>query len=368
MENNELDKTINPQFVITKTYLGKFNMECHGTPELILNPIEKTIPVDTKTNVLSGKLNDNGFYMVEMGVVIESATDIGLKAHELSFVFIALVKINDYTLDDKCINRILNVIVPKRLFNNINAIVFTSTNATGYPVLLDKRVFEESLINNGTQDLNHDEEGDFESENADGDTDKINYKSIIRNLMKSTEIAEFFKAYNGYLGQTVTDDYENLPAYFYYLRFFIPIEYKHPEFDECDDSTWQMLFQLLFSNPDATCRIIDMEDDLPEIEFTYDYFEGTYVSELSLDDLKDLLDILISDMFVKTSIEMLDFKELNFPYSLTLNNDRLIHRNEFLKMFGYDKVELIPANDLECLEKMYSKLKNCDIQTVLYRY
>ena len=364
METEEFDDMARPQFVITKTFLGKLNMECPGTPDLMLTSTDKTIAVDTKINVLSAKINDDSFYMVEMNVGTAAATDIGLKAHELSFIYVAFVKINDIDMDEDSIHLILNSIVPQLLFNNINAIIFNVTNATGYPLLLDKKIYEDSIIDNGTKDLLDDDL----SENIKDEAVRVNYQSIIKNLMKNEDVAQFFSTYNKYLGKIVTDDYENLPAYFYYLRFFIPIEYSHPDFKECDDSVWPMLFQLLFSNPDVTCRVIDIEDCLPEIEFTYDYFNETYISYLTLCDLKDLLDSLLSDMFAKTSVEMLDFNNIDFPYSLQFHNDRLIHRKEFFKMYGYDKVELIPAKQLDLLEKMYSRIKNCDIQTVLYRY
>ena len=62
--------------------------------------------------------------------------------------------------------------------------------------------------------------------------------------------------------------YEENPLYKYYYRFLTPIKYSHPDYEECEDSYWPMLFQLLFGEG-KNVKVIDGENGLPEIEFIY---------------------------------------------------------------------------------------------------
>lgn len=66
------------------------------------------------------------------------------------FDYMAFVHIDDTSLDEDSIHHILNDVIPKSKFNDINTIIFNATNATGYPVTLAKKQYEKSLANNGT--------------------------------------------------------------------------------------------------------------------------------------------------------------------------------------------------------------------------
>ena len=139
------------QFTITRSLLGQLHIDCPGNPPLLLHSTVKTIPVIVNTNVCSGRIiRDEPFYIVEINVNVSSAIDNGLKAHDLMFVYMAFVHINDTSLDEDCIHHILNDVVPKSKFNDINTIIFNATNATGYPVTLNKEIFNDSIADNGT--------------------------------------------------------------------------------------------------------------------------------------------------------------------------------------------------------------------------
>lgn len=79
-----------------------------------------------------------------------SAIANGLKAHDLMIIYMVFVHINDTSLDEDSIHHILNDVIPKSKFNDINTIIFNATNATGYPVTLNKEKLNESISDNGT--------------------------------------------------------------------------------------------------------------------------------------------------------------------------------------------------------------------------
>ena len=157
METVTLNPLKQPQYTITRSLIGQLHIDCPGNPPLLLHSTVKTIPVIVNTNVCSGRIiQDEPFYIVEINVNVSSAIDNGLKAHDLMFVYMAFVHINDTSLDEDSIHHILNDVVPKSKFNDINTIVFNATNATGYPVTLDKKQYEESITDNGTTEWDED--------------------------------------------------------------------------------------------------------------------------------------------------------------------------------------------------------------------
>lgn len=357
------------QFSIIKTFLGNLQIECCDAP-LLIHDIFNNTKINTLTvDVIPVKIGDLPYYYVSIRTHITSSIDDNHITHKLTFNYLAFVEIHNENLDDNSIQQLLNSNVPDHLFNNLNSIVYNATSATSFPIILEKSTFLNSIEEHDTINLfNDDEDTNPEDENSDSDYEMIDYHLIIDNLASLQEFSEFISIYNARIGTNVTDNYETLPVYNYYLRFFIPIEYNHPDLEECDESVWPMLFQLLFGNLDAICRIIDMDEELPEIEFTFNSFHNVRVSDLSLSDLTDLLEELLTDMLITISICLVDYKNINTHYNESLNVDRLIRRKEFFKIYGFDDLELMSNNELDFLEKLYSRIKNCDIQTVLYRY
>lgn len=151
METVILNPLEHPQFTITRSLLGQLHIDCPGNPPLLLHPTVKTIPVIVSTNVCSGRIiRDEPFYIVEINVNVSSAIDNGLKAHDLMIIYMAFVHIDDTSFYEDSIHHILNDVIPKSKFNDINTIIFNATNATGYPVTLNKEKFNESISDNGT--------------------------------------------------------------------------------------------------------------------------------------------------------------------------------------------------------------------------
>ena len=372
MDTTATDVMPKSQFIITHTSLSNLRIYNDQKHNCSNNLITRIIAAKIQTDVTSLKRDGDYSYIVEINVNIESATDYEIKVHDLALEYVAFVNITDESLDTTCIQRILNSIVPKLLFGAINAIVFNATNATGYPLLLDRMIYEDSIVDNGIKEKNEcgynndfDDESDFDDNVIDFDDDIIDYQHIIKQMSTIAEANEFFATYKKHIGVNLTGNYDTVPGYTYYHRFFIPIEYNHPDFEDCDDSVWPLLFQLLFGNFDATCHIIDKGTDLPEIAFSYDVYSGL-ISDMSKTDLKSMLEDLISDMLVNISVELIGYKAINPEYGATINTNRLIRKKEFFKLYGfYDGNSII---DDEFLEKMYYRIKECDIKTLMYRH
>ena len=391
-------------FTIKKAYMSKLSINCPGSASFVLHNLDDTAIDTINIGVFPIELTGTPYYYVVIKASFTSSTDDDQIVHNLSFTYIALVEIIDEDLDDESIDQILNKDVPGFLFNDIYSIIFNASNATGHPIFLDRDIFLKYTIGHTAKTLDYyesidaeeecdenepdeeeelddedanpnEEDKDFDNDEADSEEvcsefedEKIDYQWIMKKFRSFPPAATFLSIYNESVGAEVTEQYETLPVYNYYLRFFIPIEYSHPDLDECDESLWPMLFQLLFGNLFATCRIIHMGDELPEIEFSYESFHEVTISSLSIEELIKLLYELLTDIFTKISLNMRAFDNINDSYNETLGADRLIRRKEFFKLFGFDDMEVMSGEELNFLEQLYSRIKNCDIQTVLYRY
>lgn len=78
------------------------------------------------------------------------------------------------------------------------------------------------------------------------------------------------------------------------------------------------------------------------------------VSELSESDFKELLEELVTDMFIKVGIELIGYKYIDNEYGEAISQNRLIRKKEFFKLYGYDDGDSLLSN--EFLENMYSRI------------
>lgn len=352
------------QFSIKKAFLCTLNFSSPRAPVLLLGISNSTKIDKITTKVLSTETDEPSKYYVAIDINIKSSAGGGYIVQNLSFDYLVCVVIHDKSLKKKSIRRILNTIVPQNLYNEINSVIFNTTSQCHCPVLLDKDTFVSSIKDKGLKKIhsNPDEERIVPL----GET--VDYHWLINRLSSIEGFDGLASTYNKSTGGNTTDNYENQPAYKYYLRFFVPIQYNHPDFEECDESVWAMLFQLLFSNFDTTCKVIDTREGLPEIEFSRENYHHVKISELSLEDLIDLLKHLLIEMFSDVSICLTSLQNINKQQFDTTQPERPIRQSGFYKLFGFDNIELIPQDELEQLEKLYAQIKDCDLQTRIYRH
>lgn len=157
--------------------------------------------------------------------------------------------------------------------------------------------------------------------------------------------------------------FEELPLYYSYYRYFVPIAYSHPEFDTYDDSFWDLLFQMLFAENDDTI-IIDGDGGLPEIEFNLNGGERRTVSSLSLDELTELIQVLAANTFATTEADIIDMGALGFTHHYE-ENMLIVSKKDFLSAFH--NVRNNDKEKLEVLERMYRRIVMCDFRTFPYR-
>ena len=303
--------------------------------------------------------------MVQITVQLESWNDVKDIVHIMSLVYMAFVRFYDENLTEEEIHDVLYTAVPRQLFDNVSSNVMDTTKRSGFPVKFGKKTYMGSIHDMGSIGI-HDAEDDMDADD-DFNNEYIDFQYIVEKLSVHEEVAEFLDVYKKLVGEDVTNSFDAMPAYNYYYKFFIPIEYNHPDYDNCDDDLWPMLFQLLYGNFNSTCTIVDMGDENPEIRFTYGQYQDRLISELTLDELKNLMEDLVSDMLTDVTIEMLDYKFNGTECCKNIDVYRLVRKNEFFEIFGQDDIISLNKDELEFIEKMYSRIKDCDIKTLIYR-
>ena len=188
----------------------------------------------------------------------------------------------------------------------------------------------------------------------------------------STHIARARYQDVGYVGQWEAINrkfyrYEENPLYKYYYRFLTPIEYSHPDYEFCEDSYWPLLFQLLFGEG-KNVKVIDGDNGLPEIEFDYCEDERRTVSSLTLAELKNLTSELSVKAFTDTLVEILGYdKQMDNDYADILRDDQLILKEEFHALYNTDQPNA-SAEEIAFVDKLYARIKECDLQTFPYKF
>lgn len=189
----------------------------------------------------------------------------------------------------------------------------------------------------------------------------LGYNWIIQDIRSIQEGSDFLDSYIQVLGNDLTV-FEDIPMYKYYYRFFKPIKYHHPTFKDCEESFWDLFFQLVFAEGTKP-RIIPGRNGVPELSFCFTGYPRLHTSEISLTDYKKITSDMAAQAFTKTGVEMLG---MNYQkeYALTLPDDKPPLRNEIIKMFGYDDFDdIIPS----FIKSVYRRIRNYDLQTLEYR-
>ena len=161
--------------------------------------------------------------------------------------------------------------------------------------------------------------------------------------------------------------YEESPLFRYFYRFLIPIEYNHPDYKECEDSYWSILFQLLFAESENV-KVIAGDNGLPEIEFDYCEDERRTVSSLTLDELRWITSELSVKALTNTLVDILGYeKQMDTDYANRLKTDQLILKEKFYALYNIDRLDA-STEDITIVEKLYTRIKECDLQTFPYKF
>ena len=323
-----------PPFYIAKSFVTNIAFDVAESAQLSPNPI---LPTETSLHVEIGTRNseNNMYHLVEVKLHISSCAEDSTSVYNLFLDYSAIVGTPDANPDNNDLINTLKVQVPKILLDNIRSIVYQVTRDAGFPFMMRDDTFDHPFQNTKveteepTRDF-HDLIDEINQDIFDStESDIIDFHWII-NDMKSIEGGDYYlNLFTSYAGEETLSDYECLPIYKGYYRFFTPIEYHHPDFKECDKSIWPMLFQMLYGSFKTECRVIDKGDELPEIEFSYENYYDTSISDLDLEDLKELLSDLMTEALTETSVYLLGFQNTSVFSEEQLSNNRLMSKQRF---------------------------------------
>ena len=386
-----------PSFFITKSFVTKIDFAASDSAQLSATPIshmETSLHVDVGTSTSES----NMYHLVEIHVNISSVTSDNTPVYNLILNYAAIVGTPEFIADETVLNEILKIQVPRILLDNIRTIVYQVTREAGFPFMMRDNTFDNPIQNDERETPNPPYNGgasdfidavlDDESELSESEQDiynpfdafcqdtpdppeseKVDFQWLI-NLQWAMDdeelmdaIKTFLNLYTSQVGKDAIVDYESMPIYKCYYRFFTPIEYHHPDFEECDESIWPILFQMLYGSFKSQCQVIDAEQGLPEIEFSYEHFQERTISSLNLEELKELLSDLITEALTDLSVNLLGFQNESVLSMEQSPNNQLMSERDFYHLFDAN----VSDENASFLGTMYERIKECSLQTLLYQ-
>ena len=391
-----------PTFMPIKTYLKSVEFDSPNTPEMFFNA-NSAANLEISIDVQSRVAEDTSLYLVELHTCLTPKINEQL-VFNLKIVYSTLVEITDKEMDDETRKYLLTVVVPQSMYNPLRALVWKLTLESGFPPIMmndydfaahqasaDIKPFDNHEV---SFDKNEDNDNSFaflkfleENEKDDvsameecGELPQENifplgYEWILEDIRLVEDGAgiSFLETVKNYLekdGKSTGNElltYEENPLYKYYYRFLTPIKYSHPDYEVCEDSYWPMLFQLLFGEG-KNVKVIDEDNGLPEIEFDYCEDERRTVSSLTLDELKFITSELAVKAFTDTLVEILGYdKQMDNDYADILRGDQLILKEEFHALYNTDQPNA-SAEEIAFVDKLYARIKECDLQTFPYKF
>lgn len=373
-----------PAFMPIKTYLKGVEFESPNAPELFFNA-ESAANLEISIDVQS-KVSDDTYYLVELHTRL--IPKIGEQVvFNLKLVYSTLIEILDKNMDDEQRKFLLTVIIPQSMYNPLRALVWELTSASGFPPIMmndydfathqvntelqafDNKL-EETLSNDDVfrEDMDVVSEANVRSGEPQENIYPLGWEWILEDvrLVEDGAGTSFLKTVKDSTGHDLLV-YEESPLFKYFYRFLIPIEYNHPNYKECDNSYWPILFQLLFAESENV-KVIARDNSLPEIEFDYCEDERRTVSSLTLDELKWITSVLSAKALTSTLVDILGYeKQMNTDYANSLKEDQLILKEEFHALYNTNQPDT-NAEDIVFVENMYARIKECDLQTFTYKF
>lgn len=405
-----------PSLFITKSFVTKLEFVVSDSAQLSATPIshlKTSLHVDVET---SSYLN-NMYHLVEIHVNISSTDEENTPVYNLVLNYSAIAGTTEVNVGEDVLDEILKMQVPKLLLDDMRSIVYQVTRDAGFPFMMRDDTFDSPIqidetespepsysenvsdfINALCQDNPDDEDDDedddeelFEPDQSIYDpfdafcqdtpdspqSEKIDFQWMINfdwanedpELLKAVQ--DFWAVYSSHLVEDTFVDYESLPIYKCYYRFFTPIKYHHPDFKECDDSIWPILFQMLYGSFQSECDVDDNMIGLPEIKFTYYsdkertkyVFMNRTISSLTLEELKELLSDLITEALTNISVSLLEYRNASFMSDENLQDIQLWSELDFYRLFDAS----VSDEGISLLNTMYKKIEDCSNQTCIYQ-
>lgn len=383
-----------PAFMPIKTFLKEVVFESPNTPDLFFNA-ESAANLEISIDVQSRVAEGTSLYLVELHTSLTPKITERV-VFNLKLIYSTLVEIADQELEDETRKHLLTVIVPQSMYNPLRALVWKLTLESGFPPIMmndydfathqantDIKPFdnhEVSFDKNEDNDnsfaflkfLNEQEKDEESAIDECGELPQENifplgYEWVLEDIRLVDDGAgvSFLNTVKDSTGNSL-DVYTETPLYKYFYRYLTPIEYSHPDYEVCEDY-WPMLFQLLFGEG-KNVKVIDGDNGLPEIEFEYCEDERRTVSSLTLDELKFITSELAVKAFTDTLVEILGYdKQMDNDYADILRGDQLILKEEFHALYNTDQPNA-SAEEIAFVDKLYARIKECDLQTFPYKF
>lgn len=202
--------------------------------------------------------------------------------------------------------------------------------------------FDELLDNFIFNSLN-----ELSNSDDDKDDDKDPFKSAIMNIAEND-----------------TAPFRQTLAYRYYYRFFVPIEYHHPDFERYSDDFWVTLFQLLFGTA-SKASIVMGEDGRAELEFEDLILGRRRVSSLDQEEVS----VVLMNVSIRATQEYSDsllsvIWEGPDQRNIDISNPPLWH--EYRNLYTLHNGIITRWREREA-HKLYQAIRRCNDETFIYR-
>lgn len=376
-------------YEIVKTYLNDVKFVSPHTPEVFMGQYPM---LDLDINMWVNVKRDQTETMFLVSLSLDLKPRDGDKVFfNLQMVYSALLKIKGDDVSEEVIDRIVKLEVPQYLYGFMRAMVWNITNESGFtPVMLKDYDFANMTtdvegdvpMEDGAQlppfgskeeaELIREELNLFKEEDV-----PMNYKWVLRVMEVVDAYTHILEVFKKALDSDLAT-YEELPMYKYFHRFFAPMKYAHPDFPECEEGFWTILFQLLFAEGNRV-SLVQRGDGLPDLEYEDEDGELKVVSQLSLAELKSLTMELTLHSFLGTGVKIMGMQQ-NESFGETLLDGELVSLDDLMRLFccgvedddeeedddvlSEEEVE----EDIEYVESLHQRIVNCDVQTFPYRF
>lgn len=333
------------KFSIIKKYLSRLDFYSPNVSGTLFTGDTKTVLnvyIDAEYSPVGNK---DDFFQVNLIVNQICTKDENLPVFKLELVYSALVSLEE-KLEREEIHNIMKVEVPQILYDNVRKIVANVTAESGFPILVMK-------------------DHTFSLQENDVDYESVGYNQLAEDCMQRD-------------------------GYKYYYNFIAPVKYAHPDYEEFNETFWNVFFQMLMGDLAVRCVIRNSNDSLPELVFSMENYVNENVADLSVDEVKRIaLRLMHRQESLISCIDSFANQNLDEEFARTISTDGLISRSDFFGLYGCcEDADDDSSEDDDALEEsdgdednggeetisseailssLYCRILDCDMMTLPYR-
>lgn len=343
---------------ILNEYVQNSSFESYLTPELFVTPYIGTSNLETSLCLEIKHSHGTDLFLASIIVFCMTKLDDGRTLFEFKLRYDILVALKQ-GLTDASIRKYLKTVIPQYAYPQIKEAIYIRTKDIGFtPIILDDYTFTENNVcieQSNTDNRSPDTTNSYEQ--------RIHFESLIEDIEKSKEGAEFLEVFRNSGGQLHKLNDFNL--YICLFRFMKYVDFSVSSEVCLNLESKKLIYYIIAGSDECEWRLEKpLDSKIPNLIFNYkDSDEELHISKMTESELFELCTSLFVDLITKSAVNIL-LIESEIGSTISPKVTKFVTREDYRSAFEY---QLLDTEQQAFVDSMYDKIAKTQVETFLYQ-